>query len=60
MQVPVTAVKNVIIWGNHSSTQYPDVNHAVVNGKPVREAVNDNEWYVILFAIWVKMSMYVG
>jgi len=44
LEVPVTAVKNVIIWGNHSSTQYPDVNHAVVNGKPVREAVNDNEW----------------
>jgi len=28
--VPVPSVKNVIIWGNHSSTQYPDVNHAVL------------------------------
>ncbi len=42
--VPVTEVKNVIIWGNHSSTQYPDVNHATVSGKPVREVVKDDEW----------------
>jgi len=39
-----TAVKNVIIWGNHSSTQYPDVNHAVADGKQVREAVQDDAW----------------
>uniref|UniRef100_A0A5F8H3U6 Malate dehydrogenase 1 n=1 Tax=Monodelphis domestica TaxID=13616 RepID=A0A5F8H3U6_MONDO len=41
-------VKNVIIWGNHSSTQYPDVNHAKVNlqGKEVGvyEAVKDDSW----------------
>ncbi|KAG5560339.1 hypothetical protein RHGRI_003588 [Rhododendron griersonianum] len=30
LNVPVSDVKNVIIWGNHSSTQYPDVNHASV------------------------------
>ncbi|ESQ36484.1 hypothetical protein EUTSA_v10009880mg [Eutrema salsugineum] len=30
LSVPVSDVKNVIIWGNHSSTQYPDVNHAKV------------------------------
>lgn len=46
--VPVTAVKNVIIWGNHSSTQYPDVSHATVvrDGKSLGavEAVNDNAW----------------
>lgn len=33
-----TKVKNVIIWGNHSSTQYPDVNHATIDGKPARKA----------------------
>jgi malate dehydrogenase len=44
LSVPVSTVKNVIIWGNHSSSQYPDVNHAVVGGKPVREAVQDNAW----------------
>lgn len=50
MRVGVSSdhVKNVIIWGNHSSTQYPDVHHAIVNrhGKEVSgyEAVNDESW----------------
>lgn len=39
------SVKNVIIWGNHSSTQFPDVRHAVVNKNgqdtPAYDAVND-------------------
>ncbi len=39
-----TDVKNVIIWGNHSSTQYPDVTHGTVAGKPIKEAVADDEW----------------
>ncbi|KAG1654907.1 hypothetical protein FOA52_003149 [Chlamydomonas sp. UWO 241] len=42
--VPITKVKNVMIWGNHSGTQYPDVNHGTVNGKPIREAVGDDAW----------------
>lgn len=37
-------VKNIAIWGNHSSTQYPDVNHGTVNGNAIRAAVNDDEW----------------
>uniref|UniRef100_A0A8D1BQI5 Lactate/malate dehydrogenase C-terminal domain-containing protein n=1 Tax=Sus scrofa TaxID=9823 RepID=A0A8D1BQI5_PIG len=41
-------VKNVIIWGNHSSTQYPDVNHAKVKLQAkevgVYEAVKDDSW----------------
>lgn len=37
-------VKNTIIWGNHSSTQYPDVSHATVDGKPVKEVVKDDAW----------------
>jgi malate dehydrogenase len=41
-------VKNVIIWGNHSSTQYPDVNHATIKkGQEVVEvnkAINDEKW----------------
>ncbi|KAL1806419.1 hypothetical protein DCAR_0832222 [Daucus carota subsp. sativus] len=44
LNVQVSDVKNAIIWGNHSSTQYPDVNHATVGGKPVRELVADDEW----------------
>ena len=50
LNVQVSEVKNVIIWGNHSSTQYPDVNHATVKTpageKPVRELVSDDAWYV--------------
>jgi malate dehydrogenase len=41
-------VRNVIIWGNHSSTQVPDATHATVtvDGKamPAKEAVNDDAW----------------
>lgn len=42
--VEVTDVKNVIIWGNHSSSQYPDVNHGTVKGKPIREAIKDDTY----------------
>lgn len=46
--VPNSAVKNCVIWGNHSSTQYPDLTYAVVNvgGKEVkaREAIKDDNW----------------
>ncbi len=37
--VDVVKVKNVIIWGNHSSTQFPDAAHAVVDGKPAPEVI---------------------
>lgn len=40
----VTDAKNVIIWGNHSSTQYPDVNHGTVRGNPIRATINDDAW----------------
>ena len=39
-----TDVKKMIIWGNHSSTQYPDIHHATVNGKPAIDLV-DGAWY---------------
>ncbi len=42
--VPVTDVKKLTIWGNHSATQYPDVFHAEVNGKGVAAQVNDQAW----------------
>mmetsp|Transcript_11211 Transcript_11211/g.27415 ORF Transcript_11211/g.27415 Transcript_11211/m.27415 type:complete len:329 (+) Transcript_11211:170-1156(+) len=40
----VRDVQNVIIWGNHSSTQYPDVNSATINGRPVRSVINDDKY----------------
>ena len=39
-----TDVQKVIIWGNHSSTQYPDLHHATVKGKPALSLV-DQSWY---------------
>ena len=47
MGVSTDKVKNTIIWGNHSSTQFPDVSHAYVEKDskvPVYEAVKDDDW----------------
>ena len=41
---PVTAVKNMTIWGNHSTTQYPDLFHCEVAGRNAYEAVGDHDW----------------
>jgi malate dehydrogenase len=40
----VTALRKMTIWGNHSSTQYPDLHHALVDGKPALSRV-DPSWY---------------
>jgi malate dehydrogenase len=42
--VEVTAVSNMAIWGNHSSTQYPDFAHAKINGKPAADVIKDEAW----------------
>ncbi len=39
----VDAVKNMIIWGNHSATQFPDYFHATINGKAATELI-ENDW----------------
>ncbi|MDR2216322.1 MAG: malate dehydrogenase [Nevskiaceae bacterium] len=38
-----TDIRKLTIWGNHSSTQYPDISHATVNGKAARSLV-DQQW----------------
>jgi malate dehydrogenase len=43
LDVPVSALARVTIWGNHSATQYPDVFHTRVDGRPVAELV-DHTW----------------
>jgi malate dehydrogenase len=40
----LSEVKKVIIWGNHSATQYPDLHHATVGGKPALSLV-DQTWF---------------
>jgi len=42
--VPVTDVTNVGVWGNHSTTQYPDFAHARIGGRPVPEVITDHDW----------------
>lgn len=51
LKVNIGQVHNVIIWGNHSSTQYPDISHAYVTDYPnkgdktsVADAVKDTAW----------------
>jgi malate dehydrogenase len=40
----VTAITNVCIWGNHSSTQYPDFYNAKIKGQPVTKVITDEAW----------------
>ncbi len=40
----VEDVTNVAIWGNHSSTQYPDFENARINGKPAPDVIGDRSW----------------
>lgn len=40
-----TKVEKMVVWGNHSATQFPDISYATVDGTAVKEKV-DNDWYV--------------
>ncbi len=40
----VTAIRRMIVWGNHSATQYPDISHCTIGGKPAKSLV-DQAWY---------------
>jgi malate dehydrogenase len=42
--VHVTDVSNLAIWGNHSSTQYPDFYNGKIGGQPVPSVIQDEEW----------------
>ena len=42
--VDISAVSNLGVWGNHSSTQYPDFYNAKINGKPATEVITDEAW----------------
>jgi malate dehydrogenase len=46
---PVSAVKKMIVWGNHSTTQYPDLSHCVVDGTPAKNLVADDAWIADTF-----------
>jgi len=42
--VGIGSVTNMTIWGNHSSTQYPDFYNARINGRPANEVIGDEKW----------------
>ena len=41
---PVADVRDLAIWGNHSSTQFPDAYHATIGGRPAAEVIGDEAW----------------
>ncbi|UUY05790.1 malate dehydrogenase [Svornostia abyssi] len=45
LAVPVTAIKKLAIWGNHSPSMFPNLFHAEVNGQNAADAVDDMAWY---------------
>src|SRR5690606_1335122 len=42
--VPVGDIHRMTIWGNHSSTQYPDLFHCEIDGRSAYEVVDDHDW----------------
>ena len=42
--VTISEVRDLAIWGNHSSTQFPDAWHAAIGGRPAAEAIADDAW----------------
>src|SRR5690242_6931758 len=43
-RVHIRSVTNMTIWGNHSSTQYPDFYNARIGGRPANEVIGDEKW----------------
>jgi malate dehydrogenase len=41
---PIRDIKKMVVWGNHSGTQYPDLDHAEIRGRLVRDILSDQEW----------------
>ena len=42
-------IKNVIIWGNHSSTQYPNFYNGEINGKKITDVIQQEDWLQVQF-----------
>ena len=42
--VPVSEVTNLSIWGNHSTTQFPDFTNARISGRPAADVIGDRQW----------------
>ena len=46
---PVSSIKKMTIWGNHSTTQFPDLSNCEVDGRNAAALVNDQEWVNDIF-----------
>ncbi|MBI3903337.1 MAG: malate dehydrogenase [Nitrosomonadales bacterium] len=46
---PIHDIKKMVVWGNHSGTQYPDLDHAEIRGIPVRDLLPDQDWVENVF-----------
>jgi malate dehydrogenase len=46
---PVGSIENMIVWGNHSPTMYPDYRFATISGQPGPKVVNDDQWFRNVF-----------
>ena len=43
--ISISSISNMIIWGNHSSTQYPNFYAAQINNRPATEVIDDEDWF---------------
>jgi malate dehydrogenase len=41
---PVANIEKLVVWGNHSPTMYPDYRFATIDGKSVKDSINDSVW----------------
>ncbi|MEV5647544.1 malate dehydrogenase [Nocardia sp. NPDC052254] len=41
---PAASITRMTVWGNHSATQYPDIGHALIGGRPAAQVVGDRTW----------------
>ncbi len=44
LRAPVSGIKKMIVWGNHSNTQFPDLSHAMLGNDKVSSLINDAGW----------------
>jgi len=45
----VDDISRFCVWGNHSATQYPDINHALIKGQPAASVIKDQKWVDSVF-----------
>jgi malate dehydrogenase len=53
-EVDISTISQMTIWGNHSSTQFPDFYHAKINGLPATQVITDETWLKDVFVPTVQ------